>query len=684
MNKTIPLEDIEKFVYHTESIFDRVKESLKKADKPYTKYKYINLIPDSIKNNAHQIDKLLSDVKVCDPAVGSGAFPVGMMIEIVRLREFLSLFINDENRTHYNFKRHCIENSLYGVDIDPGAVEICKLRFWLSLIVDEDDFYSIKPLPNLDYKIVCGNSLLSLNKILHNEESLVELEKLKIQFFSETNPSEKEKLKEKISKLINDITTGHNQFSFKVYFSEVFSSKSGFDIVVGNPPYIQLQKAFNDKLKYADLYKNQNFETFERTGDIYCLFYEEGIMLLKQGGILAFITSNKWMRAGYGEKLRKFFLSHNPKLLIDLGPGVFKNATVDSNILIIQKNNNENNLIALDLSKYKLEEVDLHKLVKEKSVVLTNLKSDAWFIGNTAEQKLKEKIESIGIPLKNWDVKIYYGIKTGLNDAFIINTEKRNEILANCKTEEERKRTEAIIKPILRGRDIKRYYYEWAGLWVIFIPWHFPLHEDLTIQGASKEAEKEFQKQYPAVYQHLLQFKELLSKRNKEETGIRYEWYALQRCAATYYPVFEKEKVVYSEIVRKPQFYYDTEKFYVEATSFLMTGNSIKYICGLLNSNPVSYFFKKWYAGGGLGEEGYRYKKAFLENLPIPPLSSSNKPIVQQIEDLVDKILSAKKENKNADTSEWEREIDELVYKLYNLNEDEIKIIEGSVKDNNK
>ncbi|MBD3796114.1 MAG: class I SAM-dependent DNA methyltransferase, partial [Epsilonproteobacteria bacterium] len=321
---------------------------------------------------------------------------------------------------------------------------------------------------------------------------------------------------------------------------------------------------------------------------------------------------------------------------------------------------------------------DIQKQLDEHGVILNNLTKDGWFIGDSDEQRLKEKIERIGKPLKEWDVKIYRGVLTGLNEAFIITTEKRNEILTNCADDEERRRTEAIIKPILRGRDIKRYSYKWAELWMIFIHWHFPLHEDMSIQGVSKKAEEEFQKQYPSIYAHLLQYKDALSKRNKEETGIRYEWYALQRCAATYYSEFEKEKVVYSEIVRQPQFHFDTENFYVEATSFLMTGRSVKYICGLLNSKPVTYFFKQWYAGGGLGEDGYRYKKAFLEKVPLPPITPSNQPIVSQIEGLVDKILEAKKQDPKADTTKWEREIDDLVYSLYELTEEEIRIIEES------
>ncbi len=179
------------------------------------------------------------------------------------------------------------------------------------------------------------------------------------------------------------------------------------------------------------------------------------------------------MRAGYGEKLRNFFARYNPQILIDLGPGIFETATVDTNILLIQKKPNEKNLNAVTLQRENHEPIDIKAQLKERGVILTDLTKDAWFIGSATEQKLKEKIERIGKPLKEWDVKIYYGIKTGLNEAFIIDSQKREEILNNCKNEDEHRRTEAIIKPILRGRDIKRYYYEWAGLWVIIIPIYY-------------------------------------------------------------------------------------------------------------------------------------------------------------------------------------------------------------------
>ena len=670
LNQKINLKDLEEFVRFADFFLEHEQTAIKKNEKikngEIKSTKYEHKMPDSIIKNANEIDKLLSDLKVCDPAVGSGAFPIGMLHEIVKLKLLLSKYLKNEKST-YDLKRETIEKTLYGVDMDPGAVEICKLRFWLSLIVDEEEFYQIKPLPNLDYKIVCGDSLLRVEKDLFNQDAFNKLKQLKPEFFNETNTRKKQELRRQIDSLIFEITKGHKEFDFEVYFSEVFQTKKGFDIIIANPPYLQLQKAKNETQKYADLYKNQNFEVFDRTGDIYCLFYEKGLKLLKNGGFLAFITSNKWMRAGYGKTLREFFLKYNPLILIDLGPGVFESATVDTSIIILQNARNNNQLKAVTLQKE--ERSDISMALKQKGVTLTKLSADAWFIGSDAEQRLKEKIERIGKPLKDWDVKIYRGVLTGLNEAFIITTEKRNEILANCRDEAERRRTEAILKPILRGRDIKRYYYEWAELWVIGT---FPALK-LNIDD------------YPALKKYFLDNFDI---RQLEQSGKKYpelgfdarkktgnKWFETQDQIA-YYPEFEKEKVAYSEIVRQPQFFYDTEKFYVEATSFLMTGKNVKYICGLLNSKPIAFIFKNYYAGGGLGEEGYRYKKAFLENLPLPPITPTNEPIVKQIEALVDKILSEKKQDHEADTSQWEKEIDALVYRLYDLTDEEIKIIE--------
>ncbi len=463
-----------------------------------------------------------------------------------------------------------------------------------------------------------------------------------------------------------------NAFEWRFEFPEVLNDDGdyvGFDAVIGNPPYIQLQKAYNDTMKYADLYKNMNYETFDRTGDIYCLFYERGIQIAKDNGILCYISSNKWMRAGYGEKLRNFFLKYNPLLLLDLGPGIFESATVDTCIMMLQKNDKSKSkqysLKAVTITKEKNLPLDIDEQVKENAVTLHKLTKDAWFIGSEAEQKLKEKIEHLGKPLKDWDVKIYRGVLTGLNEAFIIDDTKRQEILDNCKDDDERRRTEAIIKPILRGRDIKRYYYEWAGLWVIVIP------AGWTNKNRKNESPEFFiESQFQSLMNHLKQFE---AKAKKRDDRGDY-WWELRTCA--YYSEFEKEKVVWGNISYDSQFSYVEPGIFINAPSNFIVSDkiNIKYLCGVMNSKIFDREFKR--IGIFLGN-AYEWKKQYVEKVRIPPITSSNQHIVSQIESLVDKILAAKKTNHAADTTPWEKEIDQLVYKLYDLTDEEIGIVEG-------
>ncbi|SHK36233.1 Eco57I restriction-modification methylase domain-containing protein [Thermocrinis minervae] len=685
-------DEIEKFVKMADSIQEIEQTAIEKQDlieKGQIKStKYESQIPQVIRDNAELIDDLLANVKVCDPAVGSGAFPIGMLHEIVKLRQLLSVYTGKEIKT-YDLKRHCIENSLYGVDIDPGAVEVCKLRFWLSLIVDEEDFHTIKPLPNLDYKVVVGNSLLGIEKNLFNSKDLLELEHLKRQYFNETHPIKKRELREEIDGLIHKITNGHKEFDFKVYFSEVFheeNGKKGFDIVIGNPPYVRHKRI--KELK--PLLQKAKYKIYDSTADLYTYFYEKGLEILKPNGILCFITSNKWMRAKYGEKLRKFLKQETEVLkIIDFsGYRVFEQ-TVDTNIILVRKKASPGTPTGM------VEFVNVRSLPPGEDVISyiennynfipqEKLDDKCWTLEDEEVLRLKEKIERVGKPLKEWDVKIYIGIVTGYNEAFIIDTETRNRILANCRTEEERKRTEEIIKPVLRGRDIGKYYYKWAGLWVIFIPWHFPLHDDSSIQGASIRAEQEFKKQYPSIYNHLLQFKDTLLKRKKEETGIRYEWYALQRCAATYYPEFEKEKIVWQHVSGRYNFAYIPPGLYLTNALFMITGETsiLKYLIGILNSKFADYLLLLFTNLSTLGKYAYGAKDK-IEQLPIPPITPQNQHIVKQIENLVDQILSItqsedylENSQKQEKVNEYQRQIDQLVYKLYGLTEDEIRIVE--------
>ncbi|MGB4328961.1 MAG: TaqI-like C-terminal specificity domain-containing protein, partial [Tenuifilum sp.] len=305
---------------------------------------------------------------------------------------------------------------------------------------------------------------------------------------------------------------------------------------------------------------------------------------------------------------------------------------------------------------------DISNALNEKGVLLTKLTKDAWFIGSDAEQRLKEKIERIGKPLKDWDVNIYYGIKTGLNEAFIIDSKKREEILANCKDEEERKRTEAIIKPILRGRDIKRYYYEWAGLWVIVIP------AGWTNENRNNEKPDDFiQRSLPSLMQHLKQFEAKAKKRDDQGDY----WWELRHCA--YYPEFEKEKVVWASVGETYYCWVDKNHLVLDTNYF--TTSLQKWQLGVLNSKFIINYIN------GLdtlvGNIAYRHYKYNFEKIPIPPITPTNEPIVKQIEGLVDKILAAKKQNPQADTGEGEKEIDSMVYRLYDLTEEEVKIVEG-------
>ncbi|PDW26746.1 restriction endonuclease [Helicobacter pylori] len=462
-------------------------------------------------------------------------------------------------------------------------------------------------------------------------------------------------------------------------FPEVLDDEGdflGFDCIIGNPPYIRQEQIKDLK----PLLQKQYQDFYNSSSDIYTYFFALAYHLLKEKGFSAFITSNKYARAKYGAKLRELLLKKTTLVsYMELNAlKVFESATVDTSIIHFIK---QAPLKESDFKYYEPTPNDKNDLKSTPSLSMKQnaLSTESFIFANATLLDLRDKIESVGAPLKDWDIQIYRGILTGCNEAFIIPTEKRDEILNACKTQEERECTERLIKPILRGKDIKRYSYEWADLWVIFIPWHFP---NTGSQKSMEENEQDFSIHYPIVYAHLLSHKDKLLKRNKDETGKRYEWYCLQRWAANYLQDFEKEKIVYGEIVQEPRFYLDNGEcelgyFYAEATSFILTGEHLRYLLGMLHSKLITFAFKTFYAGGGLGESGYRYKKAFIERLPIPKITKSNKPTADKIIALVDKILQAKEEDPKANTQELEKEIDALVYQLYNLTDEEIKIIEN-------
>ncbi len=449
----------------------------------------------------------------------------------------------------------------------------------------------------------------------------------------------------------------------------------GFDCIIGNPPYIRQEQIREIK----PLLQKQYQGFYNSTADIYIYFFALSYHLLKDKGFNAFITSNKYARAKYGTQLRELLLKKTTIVsYMELNAlKVFESATVDTSIMSFIKQTPPKESC---FKYYEPNPDDKNDLKSARSLPMKQnaLSTESFIFANTTLLDLRDKMESIGTPLKDWDIQINYGIKTGANEAFIIPTEKREEILNACKTQEERDRTEALIKPILRGKDIKRYSYEWAGEWIIFIPWHFP---NTDSQKSMEKNEQDFSIHYPIIYAHLLSHKDKLLKRNKDETGKRYEWYCLQRWAANYLQDFEKEKIVYGEIVQEPRFYLDNGEcelgyFYAEATSFILTGEHLCYFLGMLHSKLITFAFKTFYAGGGLGESGYRYKKAFIERLPIPKITPQNQELAHKITDCAKAILEAKEKDPKANTQKLEKEIDALVYQLYNLTDEEIKTIE--------
>ena len=719
-----------------------------------------------------QANQLINSITICDPAVGSGHFLVSALNELIRLKYELGILVdsegkrikksdytlsiendelivtdaennlfeynplNEESRriqeTLFKEKKIIIENCLFGVDINPNSVKICRLRLWIELLKNayytaESDYKQLETLPNIDINIKCGNSLLhrfdltdsiksvlketgisigqyrnAVNKYKNAQDKAEKWEldsiiaEIKSKLTTEIGAKDPKKLrlnkcraelvnllapqlfemskkeqkdwqkrvdavKKEIAELesyfeeINSNKIYLGAFEWRIEFPEVLDADGnfiGFDCVIGNPPYIQLQSMGTD----ADVLERMKYKTYVRTGDIYCLFYEQGMNLLKPNGCLCYITSNKWMKAGYGKELRQYFVSEtNPVLLIDfVGVKVFDTATVDVNILMLQKAINVQRTFACITQGINGLQ-NLSDFVHQQGVYCEFSNENSWIILSPIEQSIKRKMEAIGTPLKDWDIQINYGIKTGFNDAFIITTEKRDEILANCQTEEERIRTDELIRPILRGRDIKRYGYDWAKLYLIAT---FPSrHYDIE--------------QYPAVKQHLLSF----GKERLEQTGKTYsvngekvkarkktnnKWFETQD-SISYWEDFYKPKIVWGNLNLTASYAMIQDNSFINAPSPMIVPAS-KFLLAVLNSKLADYYIRHL----GVTRNGgyFEYKPMFVEKLPVP--QSVDAKVVTDIESYVD--------------SKNETAIDKAVYMFYGLTEEEILYINQKVR----
>ena len=608
---------------------------------------------------ARRISEALSEVTAVDPACGSGAYLLGMMQELIELQTTL-YNVGVDSKALYDLKLEIIQRNLYGVDIDEFAVNIAMLRMWLSLAIDYEG-ESPPPLPNLDFKVLRGDSLLGPDPISgaevqgglgYSQDKVQLLGRLKGEFLRESKDAEKDRLRTEIASVnaeIQDslgVVANEGVLNWRVEFAEVFGGGRGFDIAIANPPYVQLQK---DAGRLGVLYQGCGYTTFTKTGDIYQLFYERGCQVLRPGqGTLAYITSNSWLKAEYGKPLRRYFAEkHTPLLLLELGKDVFESAIVDSGVLMLRTGGPAQPFPAVDMDRVKSAEVP------PPAELWGQARPDGdapWSVMSLTEHSILDKLRTKGTPLKDWDVKINYGIKTGFNKAFIIDNSIRAKLVdSDAKSAE-------IIKPVLRGKDIQQFRSKWAGQWLID-----------THNGYGDVAAVDVDS-FPAVKTHLNDFFSSLEKRgDKGKTP-----YNLRDCA--YYEDFAKEKLLWIELVDRGRFTYDDSGVYAVNSAYMLSGNSIKYLCAVLNSILTTWFMNSTALTSGMGAT--RWIKSFVETIPIPKLTAAKqRPFVR----LVDQILEAKAAYPDADTRELEWEIDRLVYDLYGLTDEEDTAVERSL-----
>jgi len=716
-----------------------------------------------------EANKIINNLHICDPAVGSGHFLVSALNEIIAIKSELKILqdstgkslrdyhvevVNDEliitdedgklfdynphnkesqriQETLFHEKETIIENCLFGVDINPNSVKICRLRLWIELLKNAyytaaSNYVELETLPNIDINIKCGNSLVSrfgldadikvaLQKsnfnidgykvavqayreadtkeqkrsmeelidsikkdfkshISPNDVKYKKLSKLRgdlfnlsqtKELFDEGNKKNKD-TKKKIEQLSKEITNLEKEieeiksnkiyetaFEWRFEFPEVLNGDGdyiGFDVLIGNPPYIQLQKLGEE----SDALEKQNFETFTKTGDIYQLFYELGVNLLMKKGQLCYITSNKWMRTDYGKVTRNFFGTKcNIHLVVDFGMGqMFDSATTYTNILLLTKQNpTETVLLCRVKNDYKLQ-IPLAEYVLDNTVEVDNPKGNSWVAYDKNEYSLIKRIEAQGIPLKDWDIEINYGIKTGFNDAFIIDTETKERLV------KEDPKSAEILKPLLRGEDIKAYVPQWDGKWIVGT---FPALK-LNI------------KDYPAIERYLLGFKERLHPKPKGHEGKwegrksgSYKWFETQD-SISYFEEFAKPKIIYPNMTKYLPFVYDKGSFFINDKGFILTGKFMNYFTIFFNSRLFRFCFKEKFPE--LLGESRELRKVFFETISIKHIEDES-----WYTETLNKILS--NINSGFPIVDLQNEVEEKLFELYELNDEERRLVQS-------
>ena len=724
----------------------------------------IDQLYDRIDDKA-EANEIINSLKLCDPAVGSGHFLVSALNEIIALKSDLKILLDRDGKTLRDYqveivndelivmdddgglfeynpksvesqriqealfheKQTIIENCLFGVDINPNSVKICRLRLWIELL--KNAYYKneseLETLPNIDINIKRGNSLISrfaldadlkqalkkskwnissyrlavmsyrnarskeekrgLEKLIDdiksgfeaeiysNDKRIVKLKKLRGESFKLTNQIEMFELSKReksarnksikkltidIAKLdaeIEEIKTNkiyEDAFEWRFEFPEVLDDKGdfiGFDCIIGNPPYIR-----QEEFKEIKSYLKQNYTTFTGTADLYVYFIELGMRCLGKGGTFNFITPNKWMRVAYGKLLRNFIKEHQINSILDFGDlPVFEEATTYPCILSIDKSAPKMAFRSANITTLNYPE-GLPAYIEETKMKLPceNLLEEGWQLEKPKVFAFMKKLHASGTPLSEYvEGRFYRGITTGCNEAFVIDSETRSRLIS------EDPKSEEIIKPYLRGRDVKRWYSASADLWLIFP------RRGIAINS------------YPAVKKYLSVYKNRLMPGVKggRKAGS-YEWYEIQDNIA-YWQEFQKPKIVSTKISIRPTFALDLEGCYLGNTSYLcpVSTGSGNYILGLLNSMLFFAYAKKVFV-----EKQNGWFEVQPEKLGLFPIPSATLAQQFEIVTMVERILALKQDNPDTDVSELEAEINQLVYKLYDLTPDEIAIVEAS------
>lgn len=716
-----------------DKIRDAVRELLKTPE---------TIVPKMSEEHLEDFGTYIRMVKICDPAIGSGAFPMGLLNELVRCRASIGAWATDAQGTvltgdYAALKAEIICNNIYGVDIEKGAVDIARLRFWLSIIVDEQSPHA---LPNFDYKFMQGNSLIptfdgqyvnldtdgqqhvNVDKMKKEKRRLynlkrehygatglrkyqlsVEIKDCILQLISlqlgyelrhwfqqnvvQTSlfpddepkqlsfadimpalPPERQRICDLGAALrakLNDATipieeraqTDIRFFDWRMMFTEVFEGENpGFDIVIGNPPYVEAKK-----LKYIASTLKPLFDVYSGTADLSIYFVEQGKKLLAANGVLSYITTNKFFNTGYGKPLRKLIISNKINKLIDFEQvEVFEGILVSSVILEMIKTETSNSDFTYEkfykLDAFHFKEQFVSRLGSFGTYPSSELDENEWSFSDVLSLKIKKHIENGHKLLGDTEgINIYRGVTTGYNPAFIIDNAKRDELIAQDP------KNATIIKNMLQGRNIRKWYYNESDENMIF-----------TRKGTNID-------EYPIVKNYLYAFYNNLKAKDPNNSDPNqegrkpgnYKWFEILDNTA-YYREFEKpEKIIWGLTADKWAYTLDKDRHYLPSNGYILTSTEIptKYILGLLNSKLLHYYFK--FIGVMTAGGAYTLKAATISALPFANTNNYT-PIIN----LVDRILAAKKANPQADTSEWEKEIDILVYHLYNLTYDEVLVVD--------